>query len=303
MREFPPDSLRGRFVRRALQAAVVDVILPAFTEQVLELAAAGQPLTRDLAARASVYLQARTHYGIVEPADLNRLGELWRAVLGEQRPPRARRPVRPGSCGSPTASSTGSTRRPASTGESSASPTRHRAPAGPASPEDPVKAGERPIPATVTAPTPGETGRRRGSLADALEQAIATARAGQLEQLDEDVDLEQVLTRGRRRTAASAASSVAGGGPGCRPGGCPTAASTGRRTPTRCSTPAGTPTGCARRSRRERGRSTSAPRAGASTAAPTPAAAPSTPPAGRSPPIRGGSPGRSPRRSRSRTSG
>ena len=31
----PPDSLRGRFVRRALQAAVIDVILPAFAEQVL----------------------------------------------------------------------------------------------------------------------------------------------------------------------------------------------------------------------------------------------------------------------------
>ena len=44
VREFPPDSLRGRFVRRALQAAVVDVILPAFAEQVLELAAAGRPL-------------------------------------------------------------------------------------------------------------------------------------------------------------------------------------------------------------------------------------------------------------------
>ena len=83
VREFPPDSLRGRFVRRALQAAVADVILPAFTGQVLELAAAGQPLTRDLAARATVYLQARTHYGIVDPADLTGLGELWRAVLGE----------------------------------------------------------------------------------------------------------------------------------------------------------------------------------------------------------------------------
>ena len=62
VREFPSDSLRGRFVRRALQAAVADVILPAFTGQVLDLAAAGQALTRDLAARATVYLRARTHY-------------------------------------------------------------------------------------------------------------------------------------------------------------------------------------------------------------------------------------------------
>ncbi|MGH2929963.1 MAG: hypothetical protein ACRDL8_17305, partial [Solirubrobacteraceae bacterium] len=33
VREFPADSLRGRFVRRALQAAVIDVILPAFAGQ------------------------------------------------------------------------------------------------------------------------------------------------------------------------------------------------------------------------------------------------------------------------------
>ena len=72
MREFPPDSLRGRFVRRALQAAVADVILPAFTEQVLELAAAGQPLTRDLAARATVYLQSPHPLRDRRPADARR---------------------------------------------------------------------------------------------------------------------------------------------------------------------------------------------------------------------------------------
>jgi len=33
VREFPPDALRRRFVRRALRAAVLDVILPAFAEQ------------------------------------------------------------------------------------------------------------------------------------------------------------------------------------------------------------------------------------------------------------------------------
>ena len=43
-----------------------------------------------------------------------------------------------------------------------------------------------------------------GSLADALEQAIASARADQLEQLDEDVDLQQVL--------ADAAAGRRGGG-------------------------------------------------------------------------------------------
>jgi hypothetical protein len=84
VREFPPDSLRGRFVRRALQAAVTDVIMPAFAEQVMAAAVAGQPLTRDLAARATVHLQARTHDGVVEPATLNPLRSVWSAVLGEE---------------------------------------------------------------------------------------------------------------------------------------------------------------------------------------------------------------------------
>ena len=80
VREHPPDTLRGRFVRRALGAAVTDVILPAFAEQ---LPADGTPVTRDMAGRASVYLQARTHYGIVEPDALDGLRGVWRQILGE----------------------------------------------------------------------------------------------------------------------------------------------------------------------------------------------------------------------------
>ena len=106
------------------------MILPAFAGQVLELAAAGQPLTRDLAARATVYLRARTQYGIVDPADLT---GLRRAVACGAR--RAR----------PRARSTTCTRasmwiadgelerldeaRPRVPARSSASPTRQRAPA------------------------------------------------------------------------------------------------------------------------------------------------------------------------------
>ena len=95
----------------------------------------------------------------------------------------------------------------------------------------PAKAGERRDPARSSGATARDGGRRRGSLADAIEQAIASARAGQLEQLDEDVDLEQVLARCRGARRAGAASSAAGAGPGCRPAGCPTAASTARRYP------------------------------------------------------------------------
>ena len=83
VREFPAESVRGRFVRRALEAAVVDVILPRFAEQLAAAALAGRPLTRDMAGRASVYLQARTHYGIVDPGVLAPLAAVWRQVLGD----------------------------------------------------------------------------------------------------------------------------------------------------------------------------------------------------------------------------
>ena len=58
-------------------------------------------------------------------------------------------------------------------------------------------AASRAAPAsTATAPREGESAGDTGSpgsLADALEQAIAAARDGQLEQLDHDIDLGQVL--------------------------------------------------------------------------------------------------------------
>ena len=191
VREFLPETLRGRFVRRALQAAVADVILPAFTEQVLELAAEGQPLTRDLVARATVYLRARVQYGIVDYADLNGLRDVWRAVLGEhdlgalddlyarlvwipdgelERLDEAAREYRR-IVGEPDPqTSAGGTGEPGGSGEG----------------------GGEADPGEGDGPDPGN-GPGAESLADALERAIATARAGQLKQLDEDLDLGQVL--------------------------------------------------------------------------------------------------------------
>jgi len=188
VREFPPDSLRGRFVCRALQAAVTDVILPAFAEQVMAAAVAGQPLMRDLAGRATVYLQARTHYGIVEPAMLDPLRSVWSAVLGEEdlaalddlyarvvwlpdgeldrldEAARAYRQIVGPPDPPPTAGGAG-------------------------------EAGGRADPAGDGGDGGDQAGggAAAGSLADALEQAIATARAGQIEQLDEDIDLGQAL--------------------------------------------------------------------------------------------------------------
>ncbi len=191
VREFPPDSLRGRFVCGALQVAVTDVILPAFAEQVMAAAVAGQPLTRDLAGRATVYLQARTHYGVVEPAMLDPLRSVWSAVLGEEyfaalddlyarvvwipdgeldRLDEAARAY--GQIVGPP--------DPPPTGGGAGEAGGRADPAGDGGPgeDDGDQAGG---------------GAAAGSLADALEQAIATARAGQIEQLDKDIDLGQVL--------------------------------------------------------------------------------------------------------------
>jgi hypothetical protein len=189
VRDFPSDSLRGRFVRRALQTAVIDVILPAFAEQIMSTAIAGLPVTRDLAARASVYLQARTHYGIVEAATLDPLRAVWRTVLGEgdlaalddlyakviwihdgelDRLDEAAREYR------------------RIVGEPDKPP-------GASGAGEPGGSGEGGGEADSGSGDGRGGGAPAGSLADALEQAIATARAGQPEQLDEDVDLQQVL--------------------------------------------------------------------------------------------------------------
>jgi hypothetical protein len=202
VREFPPDSLRGRFVCRALQAAVTDVILPAFGKQLMSAAVAGLPVTRDLAARASVYLQARTHYGTVEPATLDPLRIVWRAVLGRDdlralddlyakviwipdgeldRLDEAAREYRRIVGDPDPQTSAGGTGEPAGSGEGGGE----------------VDSGEG-----GCTDCGGEPGA--GSLADALEQAIATARDEQLEQLDEYVDLQQVLanaTAGNERAS------------------------------------------------------------------------------------------------------
>jgi Mg-chelatase subunit ChlD len=153
-------------------------------------AVAGQLVTRDLAARATVYLEARTHYGIVEPATLDPLRAVWRAVLGErdlralddlyarlvwipdgelERLDEAAREYRR-IVGEPDPPpSAGGAGKPGGSGEGGG-----EAECGEGDGAD------------------SESGTV-GSLADALEQAIAAARAGQLEQLDEDVDLGHVL--------------------------------------------------------------------------------------------------------------
>ena len=176
VREHPAGTLPGRFIRHALQVAVTDVILPAFAEQLIAEAIAGRPLTRDTAGRATVYLQARTHYGIVNPTVLDGLRNVWRQVLGDRDLDRldelfARLVWIPD-------------------GELEAldrAAREYRAIIGPADPPPSEGPGQ---------PADGDAGSgRRGekpspaSLGDALERALEQAREGQLEQLDADLDL------------------------------------------------------------------------------------------------------------------
>ncbi|HTU30919.1 MAG TPA: hypothetical protein VMF07_16140, partial [Solirubrobacteraceae bacterium] len=180
VREHPDGTLRGRFVRHALQAAVTDVILPAFAEHLLAEAIGGTPLTRDMAGRATVYLQARTHYGIVDPAVLNGLRDRWRQVLGDRDMHRleqlfARLVWIPD-------------------GELDALDHAAREYRTIIGPPDPAASEPRDQTSGGDAGSGGSKRRpAAGSLGEALEQALRSAREGQLEQLDADLDLQQVL--------------------------------------------------------------------------------------------------------------
>ena len=180
VREHPAGTLRGRFVHQALKAAVIDVILPAFAHELLAAAMAGRPLTRHMAGRAYVYLQARTHYGIVDPTALDRLRHVWRRDLGDQD--------------LDALDELFSKLIWIPDGELEAldrAAREYRTIIGPPDPPPPedrddARSGDR--------STGGSSdGAPAGSLGEALEQALERAREGQLEQLDADLDLQQVL--------------------------------------------------------------------------------------------------------------
>jgi len=190
VRQFPELSAQGRFVRRAIEAAVVNVILPRLAQAIAMSAMGGGTVTRDMAGRSMTYLQARTHYGVLDPAVLmNTLEPIWRAVLGDDdmkalndlyarviwipdgeidRMDKAAREYR---------EIIGSPDPPPAGGGGAASPDDAQDAAGASCADD-----------TSEEPT-------TQSLADAIEQACAQASSRQLEQLNEDVDLKELLAK------------------------------------------------------------------------------------------------------------
>ncbi|WP_028064665.1 vWA domain-containing protein [Solirubrobacter soli] len=219
-RDFPRESIRGRFVRHALQAAVADTLLPRFAAELLAPALAGRPVTRELAGTAAVYLRARTAYGAADPATLTWLEPIWQTVLGEDdlaaldalfarliwiadgdddALDRAAREYRTiiaqpepddgdgdtsgEGAGSPVACDVG-TGGPAG-GPGDDAGTRTGAPGG----------------ETAAGGEDGGSAPTAGSLAEALEKALAQSRPGQLEQLEHEVDLRALLDEVARHGA------------------------------------------------------------------------------------------------------
>jgi Mg-chelatase subunit ChlD len=216
-REFAQTSARGRFVRLALEAAVLDCIVPRFVEQFAAAVMAGHPVTRDMAGRAITYLHARTHYGVVNAAALAHLHGIWQQVLGRQDvkalddlyaqliwvpdgenellsrwAQRYRDIIGPPD---PAASADDARGQDVGRGGRASQP------------------GEQPEPGEGQGSADGVDGRPDvGSLKDALEKALKHGRANQLEQLNEDVDLAAVLEQAATRGQPSAARKGAGTG-------------------------------------------------------------------------------------------
>jgi Mg-chelatase subunit ChlD len=187
-RAYPDGTRRGRFVRLALGAAVVDCIVPRFAAHIALTATAGRPVSRDLAGRALTYLHARTHCGVVDPRSLAGLQPIWESVLGRSDldalddlyatliwvPDGENEPL-------------------------SEWARRYRDIIGP--PDDTPHPGTGKLgtgSSSGTAP-PGDGRREVGSLRDALERACDAAREGQIEQLDADADLASTLAHATAR--------------------------------------------------------------------------------------------------------
>ena len=202
VREFPDTTRRGQFIRRALAAAVPDVILPRLTEALMLDALATGTVTRDLCARTLVYLKARCHYGVCDPARLGPLPRLWAQVLGDHDLARLDNlfarliwtpdgdndtldryateyrqiigPPPPPPPGSGNGDNTGEDKKPTGAGS-------HR-------PDDANN--------TAGADSSG-TGCEQittQSLGEALAQTIREQRDGELKQRNEDIDLQTLLT-------------------------------------------------------------------------------------------------------------
>lgn len=219
VRDYPPATARGRFVRNAVRAAVSDVIAPAFTAEIAITAMSGQPVTRDLCGSSMTYLHARTHCGTVDPAVLAPLQAIWTQVLGTADVAalddlyarlvwvddgdlagldRFAREYRAIIGPPPTPPPHSSDKADRGTGAYGG---------GDVIGGD-VEAGASGEPGDGTASSSGEHGGEdgtptAGSLREAMEQAIAAGRQGELQQFNEDINLQDLVAKESGQSADS----------------------------------------------------------------------------------------------------
>jgi hypothetical protein len=216
VRDHPAATGRGRFVRKALRAAVADVIAPRLTAEMALGTLLARHVTRDLCGRSMTYLHARTYCDTVDPATLKPLAPAWEQVLGpgdvkalddlyarlvwvpdgdQDALDRAAREYRaiigPPPSPPPPSTATGSGGR------------EDDSPGEPANGDGQTANGG--------GGEPGQRGPTAGSLREAMQDAIAAGRHRELEQLDEDIRLQELLAK---QTGQHANSSALGGGSG-----------------------------------------------------------------------------------------
>ena len=174
VRDHAPATGRGRFVRKALRAAVADVLLAEFGELLAKHIAFGVPISRDLCGRSMTYLHARTHCGTVDPQILDAADRRSGSTFSAARTWPPSTTCTPGWCGSTTATTPRSTGSRGSTARSSGRLRRRpRAPAkaagtraaraGTSSPATPTDAGGDETRPAQPAARPGtRTARRSG---------------------------------------------------------------------------------------------------------------------------------------------
>jgi Mg-chelatase subunit ChlD len=202
VREFPDRTRRGKFIRRAIAAAAVEVILPRLAQAVMLEALGAGTVSRDLCGRTMVYLQARCHYGVCDPTRLGPLPGLWAQVLGPDDVARL--------------DDVFARLIWASDGDNNALDRyadEYRAIIGPPPPPSPEsgavgqKADEGRAggdAGLATGDGPADLGQPPPtSLGEALEQAIREQREGELEQLGEDLDLQTLLEAATKPQRAS----------------------------------------------------------------------------------------------------
>ena len=187
VRDYPAATARGRFVRNAIRAAVTDVIAPAFMQQIAMSAVTGQPVTRELCGQSMTYLHARTHCNTVHPGVLAPLTAIWQHVLG---------PADVAALDDLYARLVW-----VDDGDQDALDRFAREYRDIIGPPPPPPAGGAAYDSDSAGGTAGGGGARGdgqdgptvGSLREAMQDAIAAARDGELEQLHEDISLQDLL--------------------------------------------------------------------------------------------------------------